>query len=80
MQFPSQSAFKTVLLRVLVVLMAIALAWFWILLGAKPAFAQSKTINYTHTHLENRDFSKADLTQAVFAAAEMQGANFSDSI
>ncbi|UBF24968.1 pentapeptide repeat-containing protein [Kovacikia minuta CCNUW1] len=79
MQFSSQTSIKTILRHFFIVLVAIALALFWVLLSARPAFAQSKTVNYTHTHLENRDFSNTDLTQAVFAAAEMQGANFSNS-
>lgn len=65
--------------RVLVVLAAIALAWLWILLGANPAFAQTNTINYSNTLLENRDFSHTDLSGGVFVAAEMRGVNFEEA-
>ncbi|HEY9618192.1 MAG TPA: pentapeptide repeat-containing protein [Microcoleaceae cyanobacterium] len=69
---------RTVLIRLVVVLCAIVLAWLWILLGATPvAWAQDKTINYSNTHLEQRDFSKLDLEGGVFVAAEMREANFS---
>jgi len=62
--------------RFFVVLLAIALAWLWVLLGATPAFAQAKTINYSNTNLENRDFTNTDLVGGVFVAAEMRNANF----
>ncbi|PSB32427.1 hypothetical protein C7B82_05370 [Stenomitos frigidus ULC18] len=62
--------------RSLVVLLAIALAWLWVLLGAAPALAQAKTINYSNTNLDNRDFSNADMVGSVFVAAEMRGTNF----
>ncbi len=54
----------------------LTLACLWVLLTAMPANAQSKTINYTSTQLENRDFSNADLEGGVFVAAEMREANF----
>lgn len=62
--------------RSLVILLAIVLAWLWVLLGATPAFAQAKTINYSNTNLENRDFANTDLVGGVFVAAEMRHANF----
>lgn len=64
---------------VLSVAIAIGLAWLWVLLSAMPAYAQEKTINYTNTHLENRDFSHLDLVGAVFVSAEMRGTNFAGS-
>jgi uncharacterized protein YjbI with pentapeptide repeats len=70
---------KTLWLRLLSLIVILALACFWVLLSATPAFAQAKTINYTNTNLENRDFSHTDLKSAVFAAAEMRGANFQGS-
>ena len=76
---PKTTTLKTVLLRLGVVLLAIALAWLWVLLGAQPALAQAKTINYSNTHLEDRDFSKMDLVGAVFVAAEMRGTNFAEA-
>lgn len=57
-------------------LLILGLAILWVILGATPALAQAKTINYTNTHLENRDFSHQDLAGAVFVSAEMRGANF----
>jgi uncharacterized protein YjbI with pentapeptide repeats len=62
--------------RAVVVLLAIALACLWVLLGATPALAQAKTINYSNTNLDNRDFSNTDLVGSVFVAAEMRGTNF----
>jgi len=55
----------------------LALACLWVLLAAAPAAnAQSKTINYTSTQLQHRDFSNADLEGGVFVGAEMREANF----
>lgn len=68
---------KPIILRVLVVMLAIALACLWVLLSAKPAFAQEKTINYDNTTLIGRDFSNSDLEGGVFVAAEMRDVNFS---
>ena len=74
----SQQAFAearsvSFLMRLVIVLV---LACLWVLLAATPANAQSKTINYTSTQLEKRDFSNADLEGGVFVAAEMREANF----
>ncbi|MBD2020518.1 pentapeptide repeat-containing protein [Leptolyngbya sp. FACHB-36] len=65
------------LIRLLLVVCAIALAFLWVLLGARPAFAQANTINYSNTLLVDRDFSNQDLSGGVFVSAEMRGANFS---
>lgn len=65
--------------RLLVVLVAIALACLWVLLSATPAQAQAKTINYSSTDLSYRDFSNMDLEGGVFVGAEMRGTNFSGS-
>ncbi len=54
----------------------VVLACLWVLLAATPVNAQSKTINYTSTQLEKRDFSNTDLEGGVFVAAEMREANF----
>jgi uncharacterized protein YjbI with pentapeptide repeats len=70
---------QKLLLRLLGLIVILSLAFVWVMLSAKPAFAQLNTINYTYTNLENRDFSNADLTGGVFAAAEMRGANFKGS-
>ncbi|MBW4520813.1 MAG: pentapeptide repeat-containing protein [Scytolyngbya sp. HA4215-MV1] len=56
--------------------LALVLAIGWVVLSARPASAQDKTVNYSNTHLENRDFSHLDLAGAVFVAAEMRGADF----
>ncbi|MBD2017663.1 pentapeptide repeat-containing protein [Microcoleus sp. FACHB-53] len=61
------------------VILAIALAWLWIMLCATPAYAQESTINYSSTNLTNRDFSQKNLVGAVFVAAEMRGTNFQGS-
>jgi len=67
---------QIIIRRSLSLLLALCLACVWVLLGATPALAQARTINYSHTALQNRDFSHTDLVGAVFAAAEMRGANF----
>ncbi len=65
--------------RSLLILLTIGLTLLWLILTAAPALAQTKTINYTHTSLENRDFSNMDLEGAVFVSAEMRETNFSGS-
>jgi hypothetical protein len=70
---------QTILLRLLSLVLILSLAWLWVMLSAKPAWAQANTINYSNTNLESRDFSKADLVGGVFAAAEMRGANFKEA-
>jgi uncharacterized protein YjbI with pentapeptide repeats len=70
---------KTILLRLWGVLVISALAWIWVLMSAQPAFAQTKTINYSNTLLEYRDFSNIDLSGATFVAAEMRETNFQGS-
>ncbi len=70
---------KTFLLRLLVLILILLLACLWIILTPKPALAQANTINYSNTHLEDRDFSKADLVGGVFVAAEMRGTNFKEA-
>lgn len=76
-QFQNTSpAMPKLLLRLLSLLLILSLACIWLILTAKPALAQLNTINYSNTHLENRDFSNADLTGGVFVAAEMREANF----
>lgn len=76
MRLPSSRPLKAMVLRGLLVLCAIVLAFLWIVLGARPAFAQDKLINYSNTHLEQRNFANEDLIGAVFVAAEMREANF----
>ncbi|OKH30795.1 hypothetical protein NIES2119_30350 [[Phormidium ambiguum] IAM M-71] len=71
---------KSIWLRLLTVILTVILAFLWVMLTATPvAFAQEKTVNYTKTNLQNRDFSNTDLEGAVFAAAEMKGINFQNS-
>lgn len=71
----------TNILRWLITLIvALVIAFLWIMLCATPvALAQTKTINYTKTNLEYRDFSHTDLQGVVFAAAEMRGATLAGS-
>lgn len=77
-KFPS--ALINIWQRLLVIILLLAIAFGWVMLNATPvAFAQAKTINYTKTSLEYRDFSNSDLTGAVFAAAEMRGVNLQGS-
>lgn len=64
------------LLRLLSLLLILSLAFIWIMLSAKPALAQDKSINYSNTNLQSRDFSHADLVGGVFVAAEMRDTNF----
>jgi uncharacterized protein YjbI with pentapeptide repeats len=61
---------------ILKLILAIALAWLWVMLTATPAYAQDSSINYSSTDLTNRDFSKKNLVGGVFVAAEMRGTNF----
>lgn len=64
----------------LTLIVALVIACLWIMLSATPvALAQTKTVNFTKTNLEYRDFSHIDLQEAVFAAAEMRGASFAGS-
>ena len=72
----NSATLKTIWWRLLSLILILALACFWVMLSATPAYAQANTINYTKTNLQNRDFSYTDLKGAVFAAAEMKRANF----
>lgn len=72
----NSATLKTIWWRLFSLILILALACFWVMLSATPAYAQANTINYTKTYLENRDFSYTDLKGAVFAAAEMKRANF----
>jgi uncharacterized protein YjbI with pentapeptide repeats len=73
---PTFTSLKPTLAHLIKLLIILVLAWLWVLLGASPAYAQAKTINYTNTQLERRDFSNADLEGGVFVAAEMRETNF----
>lgn len=55
------------------------LAGFWVLLDAHPALGQEKTVNYTLTDLQDRDFSNSNLQGAVFAGADLRRADFHNS-
>lgn len=72
-------ATKTLLVRLLRIILVIGLAWLWILIAATPAQAQDKSVNYTSTNLIGRDFAHKDLVGAVFADANMREANFQGS-
>jgi len=71
--------FKTFIRRLLGLIILLLLAILWVMLDATPALAQDRSINYSSTLLRNRDFSGKDLSQAVFADADMRGANFQGS-
>lgn len=57
MRSPTVKVIQTILLRLLSLILVLSLAWLWVMLAAKPAWAQANTINYSNTKLENRDFS-----------------------
>lgn len=76
MQLFSLKESKPFLQTLLRLILAIALAWLWVILCATPVYAQDSSINYNNTDLTNRDFSHKDLVGAVFVAAEMRGTNF----
>lgn len=80
MVLPFPTIIKSFWLRLLTAILTLILAFLWVMLSATPvAVAQEKTVNYTKTNLQNRDFSNTDLEGAVFAAAEMKGINFQNS-
>lgn len=59
-----------------IILAAIMLVGFGLMLEINPAAAQERTVNYTLTDLQFRDFAEADLEGTSLAGAEMRGANF----
>ncbi|WP_448564731.1 pentapeptide repeat-containing protein [Trichothermofontia sp.] len=78
--FSKPSCFKRCSKRLRLRLMGVVLlAVLWVLLSARPAWAQDKTVNYTYGELQGRDFSHLDLRQAVFAAADLREATFAGS-
>ncbi|MBP0017312.1 MAG: pentapeptide repeat-containing protein [Cyanobacteria bacterium SBLK] len=52
------------------------LTGFWLILGARPAWAQDNRVNYTLTELHYQDFSGQDLSGTSFAGADLRGCNF----
>lgn len=67
-------AIRTILLRLLSLILVLSLACLWVLLDATPAWAQANTINYSNTQLENRDFSQTyDTTIAILKVVEPKG-------
>lgn len=62
--------------RFVYALLILVLAWFWILIGANPAFAETKFLNYSNAQLTGKDFSNQNFEGGVFVAAEMREANF----
>ncbi|MBD2082560.1 pentapeptide repeat-containing protein [Leptolyngbya sp. FACHB-17] len=62
--------------RIVYALLIVALAWFWILLAANPAFAETRFLNYANAQLTGQDFSNQNFEGGVFVAAEMREANF----
>ena len=57
-------------------LAAILFGGFWLMLDVMPASAQERTVNYTLSDLQYRDFANADLEGTSLAGAEMRGADF----
>lgn len=83
MLFLSANPMKKILLQLLGALLILALACTWILLSARPAYAQTDpqttvqdTVNYNNANLKNQNFSHADWTGKTFVGAEMRGINF----
>ncbi|MBW4440812.1 MAG: pentapeptide repeat-containing protein [Plectolyngbya sp. WJT66-NPBG17] len=62
--------------RFVYALLIVALAWFWILLSANPAFAETKFLNYSNAQLTEKDLSNENFEGGVFVAAEMRETNF----
>jgi uncharacterized protein YjbI with pentapeptide repeats len=70
---------KSWLRNFLILLSLLILAAIWTLLDARPAWAQNSAVNHTYGVLRESDFSHQNLIGAVFAAADLQGANFQES-
>jgi uncharacterized protein YjbI with pentapeptide repeats len=66
---------RLLLRLVLTVFFAVCLVIFC----ARPALAGESSVNHTFGELSNSDFSHQDLTDSVFAAANLRGANFEAS-
>ena len=62
--------------RAVYALLIVALAWFWILLGANPALAETRFLNYSNAQLAGQDLSNQNFEGGVFVAAEMRETNF----
>jgi uncharacterized protein YjbI with pentapeptide repeats len=77
--FKKKQKYQSFIGRLLSIIVVLLLAVLWVLLDARPAFAQKTKINYTYAQLEDRDFSHQDLVGSVFAAANMKGINFESS-
>lgn len=71
--------FKSLIKRLVSVLLIIVLAIAWVLLDAKKVIAQENTINHTYGSLANQDFSHQNLKRGVFAAADLRGSTFEGS-
>jgi uncharacterized protein YjbI with pentapeptide repeats len=70
---------KKLLRRGLSLLLAIGLAFLWVMLGARPAIALPDTVNYNNALLNNQDFSHTDLHGKAFVSAELRNANLEGS-
>ncbi|MBN8564025.1 MAG: pentapeptide repeat-containing protein [Leptolyngbya sp. UWPOB_LEPTO1] len=62
--------------RFIYALLILVLAWFWILMGASPAYAETKFLNYSNANLTGQDLSNQDFEGGVFVSAEMRETNF----
>jgi uncharacterized protein YjbI with pentapeptide repeats len=77
--FKKKQNYQSFIGRLLSLIVVLLLAVLWVLLDARPAFAEKTKINYTYAQLEDKDFSHQDLVGSVFAAANMKGINFESS-
>ncbi|MEM9540032.1 MAG: pentapeptide repeat-containing protein [Cyanobacteria bacterium P01_E01_bin.42] len=76
---PPKNRFKVWQQRFWSLLAVLFLTGFWLILGARPAFAQDNRVNYTLTELHYQDFSERDLSGTSFAGADLRGCNFSNA-
>ncbi len=71
-----QQQATTLLRPILGVVLLVGLIAIGLASDLQPVWAQDKTVNYTLTDLQHRDFSGKDLEGTSFAGANMQEANF----
>jgi uncharacterized protein YjbI with pentapeptide repeats len=62
-----------------ILLSFLSLTMFWTFFNPSPSLADNAGINHTYGILRESDFSHQDLIGSVFAAADLQGANFQES-
>jgi uncharacterized protein YjbI with pentapeptide repeats len=62
-----------------ILLSFLSLTMFWAFFNPSSSLADNAGINHTYGILRESDFSHQDLIGSVFAAADLQGANFQES-